>query len=237
MKRVAIVLGFVLAGGWLTMPAQADCVRARCVKPTVVAETVVTPAVVATFVPIVVAVPTYSVTIAAPIVPVTPTAPVTPAPGPTPTPNPGTPKIGDAPLDQVKALQDEIARLRAELDACKKQIGKPVQAPVPIPQEPTSMPKEQGTAPVLPKPPAAIVNAATKCFACHSEASATKEGGGFVMFQGNALKAPGDFPPGKQVKLLTKAYLGQMPPKGNKQGIQALTDEEVSAWQSYFAGK
>lgn len=242
MKRLALVLLAVLITAVLTVPAQADCGRVCHVRKVVVAEAVVTPVVVAQFVPIFV--PLYSVSIAAPVVPVTPAASAA---------APSVATTAAAQLDQVKALQDELARLRKELDEYRRLSKPAVQT-----SEPKTMPKEESSLPsdgrgksVSPerwaesiretaegkRGTSPLVGAATKCFACHSEAASVKEGGGFVMFQGNALKAPGDFPPGKQVKVLTKTYLSQMPPKGNKQGVPALTDDEVSALQSYFAGK
>src|SRR5712692_5943456 len=186
-----IVAGLFLTGVPQSV-ARADCgniCRARRVAATQVVEAVVTPAVIAVFTPIVVAVPQYSVTVV-PTAPAPYTGPQQPSapasPGPTAAPAPA----GQSP--EVTALQAELARVRAQLEDCQKQLAAPksvapvqppgtgVPAPAPTPVAPPAIPgPAQSQPPATPIPtasPATKASAApaphlalfaAKCAACH----------------------------------------------------------------------
>jgi mono/diheme cytochrome c family protein len=250
----AIVAGLVLTGVPQTAFAQCRNVcRARTVVATAAVEAVVvTPAIIATFVPIIVAVPQYSVTVI-PTLPV-PVAPVPTAPAPYTGPqqpsapaSPG-PTAGPAPAGQspeVAALQAELARVRQQLEDCQKQLAapKPVPAPAPVPAPVAPIPgPAQAQPPATPIPtgtPATKASAApaphlalfaAKCAACHDAKVSVEKGGQFTLLTDGRL-AQLD---GKALaRIAGKVYTGRMPPKDNKAGIAPLTDEEVSvvmAW-------
>lgn len=79
--------------------------------------------------------------------------------------------------------------------------------------------KLEDAAKVKPDNPFAVKAApAAKCIACHGEKDAARLGGGFVF--GDVLS------PQQKLACIRKVRGGQMPPKDNKQGVAALTEQE-----------
>lgn len=115
--------------------------------------------------------------------------------------------------DNMKAFDDRLKKL--EQAAPKKPVD---------PFEPQAQRRDDRS------PPTALAVVKNKCAACHSEAKAGEEGGGFVMLdKDGALPA---FSQKQRDRILAKAYKGAMPPRDNKLKIAPLSDDEVATLAS-----
>ncbi|MBV9125345.1 MAG: cytochrome c, partial [Planctomycetes bacterium] len=200
--------------------------RSQAVAVQQVETVAVTPVAMATFVPVVVAVPQYSVSYVGPNAYAAPAASAssaqatTPAQPPvvqaqppptaqttTPPAAPAQPKA-TAVDPQVQALQEENNRLRKELEDCRKQLKQPM---------PQAQP-EAAAPPVAPPPHLAILTA--RCAVCHEAKVAPTKGRGVVLLEGDRLASLDN----RQLnRILTQVYSGKMP-----KGGPALSDTEVA---------
>jgi len=206
-----VLAGLFLAGVPQDLHACGIVCRGRPVAVRRVETVSVTPVAVATFVPVVVAVPQYSVSYvggAAYAAPAAPAQPAAAAASAVPT----APQAAAAD-SQVQALQDEVARLRQELEECRKQLT------AVRPQA-----KGEAAAPQAAVPPHLAIFTA-RCAACHEAKVARAKGNGFVLLEGNRLARLD----ARQVnRIVARVYSGKMP-----KGGPPLSDDEVAqivAW-------
>lgn len=101
--------------------------------------------------------------------------------------------------DQLAAV---LAKINDRLCAVEEKLGvKPPAAPVPGPQ----------------------LGGVAKCAACHDQAVADAKGRKIVLTVGGRFK---DLTGAEAMKIRRKVLTGEMPPKGNAEGVAPLTDAE-----------
>lgn len=133
---------------------------------------------------------------------------------------PPTPPANDSGLrKELEALRAEIRSLRTPAPS-NPPVGTPRTAPETLPPvKTTNLPT------VAASPPVSLQGVLkAKCTQCHDSGIAEDKGGGFVLMDGDNLPRLTDR---EWRKVITHAYKGTMPPKGNKLGVAPLTDEEV----------
>lgn len=190
MKLIARILAGCLLIG-LPQSLYAQCAGSVCAptrqryvdhREVVVVE----PVLAATFVPVAVAVPQYSV------------GPYATGYAPTATPSP-----------ELDALKAEITKLQKQIEALKAKP--PIEGP---PKLPRAEPEPEAEAAAPTSPVAAVTNLfAAKCAACHAAATADAKGGGLHLLKADgSLAALND----KQVRKITSdIYSKRMPKKGD----------------------
>ncbi len=187
MRHLIVLAGLAVGLLGSVTDAPADC-RARVVvrqNAVVVKEKVVVePAVIATFAPLVVAVPQYSVGYAAPAYAPPPATPTPPA---------------AAASDETAKLRAEIASLRAEMARLK--TGSPAPAEVGAKAAP-SAPKAED------RPFVAVLQ--SKCASCHEARVANAKGGKLVLLNGIE---PAALTPAQLLQVVRKTWDGDMPPR------------------------
>lgn len=119
--------------------------------------------------------------------------------------------------------QSDMAAIMSALRAIDARLQKLEQA---APKKPVDPFEPQAQRRDDRPPPTALAVVKNKCAACHSEAKAADEGGGFVMLdKDGALPA---FSQKQRDRILAQAYKGAMPPRDNKLKIAPLSDDEVA---------
>jgi mono/diheme cytochrome c family protein len=211
-----VLAGLYLAGVPQHLYACGIVCRGRPVPVRSVKTVPVTPAVVATFVPVAVAVPQYSVSY------VGGAAYAAPAEAPAQPAAAAASAVTSAPQaaaadSRVQALQDEVGRLRKDLEECRKQLSA---------ARPQGKPEARAPQAAVPQHLAIFT---ARCAACHEAKAARAKGDGFVLLEGTRLA----FLDARQVnRIVAQVYTGKMP-----KGGPPLSDDEVAqivAWVGSF---